>query len=195
MCIKKIKEKIIETIEYRQSEKRYAKYLSGSPDILECWDDSQLSDEHELLKRGRYYSILLKSYVEHYRENQYKKSQKKWHFYYIVITAFIVVLLLLIALSVLVTIFYRENKAAVITSYITSFIGLFSSLTVIPHTIVKYLFNPQEDELIANLVIEMQKQDLHNKELNNKNKKVRVKIKKAKEKGNRCPKKLQSSQK
>jgi len=192
MCTKNIREKIKDAISYKQSEKRYSKYLSSNSDNPECLDDSHLSDEYELLKRGRYYSILLKSYVEHYQENQHIKSQKKWQFYHIVIVAFVIVLLLLVAASVFITIFFRENKIAIITSYISSFIGLFSSLTVIPHTIVKYLFNPQEEELIANLVIEMQKQDLHNKELNTKNKKIKIKIKKNKEKRNRCPKKSQN---
>ncbi len=151
----------------RLYEKNLKTTLSGtSPENVTVFSDSQFSEEQELLTRNHYYSLLLESYVTQYRTNQDTKNKKKWQFYYLVIIAFVVVLLLLIAIPIVITYYYKENQTTVIVSYLTSFIGLFTSLIVIPQTIVKYLFNPHEDEVIANMVIEMQKQDLKTREIN-----------------------------
>ncbi|MBO5947465.1 YrzE family protein [bacterium] len=150
---------------------RYFRMLrnSGNCDDVDdytLYSDDQLNDEKELMTRNHYYTLLLNSYVRQYIKNQDKKNIKKWQFYNFVVIAFIVFLLLLIVMSIIVTIFYNDNERTVITSYLSTFIGAFVSLAVIPHTIVKYLFNPEEDEIITKMVIEMQKQDNHNKEIN-----------------------------
>lgn len=133
---------------------------------LELLSDGQLDEQQELNERNHLYSSLLKSYVLEYAINQNKKNRKKWQFYNIVTISFVVFLLLLVAMSVVVTMFFNEEKDAVLLSYLTSFIGIFSTLAVMPHTIVKYLFNPKEDEIISKLVTDMQQHDNRTKELN-----------------------------
>lgn len=150
----------------KEYEKIYKKSLKQSNiDDLDLLSDGQLNEQQELDERNHLYSSLLKSYVLEYSINQNKKNRKKWQFYYIVTIAFILFLLLLVAMSVVVTIFFNEEKDAVLISYFTSFIGIFSTLAVMPHTIVKYLFNPKEDEIISKLVTDMQAHDNRTKEL------------------------------
>lgn len=137
------------------------------PDEIELFSDAQLNDERELLARNHYYSVLLKSYIKYYNVNQTIKHKRKWQFYNIVVVSFVLIMLLLIAMSVFVTIIYKEDQTTVIISYLSSFIGLFASLIIIPQTITKYLFNPLEDKNIAQMVVEMQKQDIINRQVNN----------------------------
>lgn len=156
---------------FKKQEKEYKKLYKKSlkqsnVDDLDLLSDGQLNEQKELDERNHLYSSLLKSYVLEYSINQNKKNRKKWQFYYIVVIAFVLFLLLLVAMSVVITIYFNEEKDAVLISYFTSFIGIFSTLAVMPHTIVKYLFNPKEDEIISKLVTDMQAHDNRTKEIN-----------------------------
>lgn len=137
----------------------------GYSENNELYTDDQFNETAELGKRNHFYTELLKSYVNEYKKNERIKNKKKWHFFNLVVFFFIVFLLLLIAMSIIVTIYFRENEIAVLVSYLTTFLGAFVSLAVIPNTIVKYLFNPKEDETITKMVISMQKQDNENKQI------------------------------
>lgn len=64
--------------------------------------------------------------------------------------------------------FFRDNVASFLVAFATVFSAVLSAILVIPRIITTYLFNPKEDELIVNLVIEMQKQDVSNRRLNNR---------------------------
>lgn len=157
--------------DFKKQEKEYKKIyqttLKGfNIDDLDLLSDGQLNEQQELDERNHLYSALLKSYVMEYTINQSKKNRRKWQFYHIVTISFIVFLLLLVAMSVVVTIYFNEEKDAVLISYLTSFLGIFSTLAVMPHTIVKYLFNPKEDEIISKLVTDMQSHDNRTKEIN-----------------------------
>jgi len=167
--------KLWDKIKFAYYEKQYQRILTKNRkqnnrkyknDYIDIYSDSDFNELDELNGRNHLYTCLLNSYVTHYSENQGKKSKVKWQFYYIVIVSFIVVVLFLIIMSILVTVYFRKNEILIIVSYSSSFLGLLTSLIVIPHTIVKYLFYPKEDEIITRMVIEMQKQDNHRKRIN-----------------------------
>ena len=157
--------------DFKKQEKEYNKICKNtlkhnSIDDLDLLSDGQLNEQQELDERNHLYSSLLKSYVMEYTINQNKKNRRKWQFYHIVTISFVVFLLLLVAMSVVVTIYFNKEKDAVLISYFTSFLGIFSTLAIMPHTIVKYLFNPKEDEIISKLVTDMQAHDNKTKEIN-----------------------------
>ncbi len=131
--------------------------------------DAQINNnEKELDVRNQLYSTLLSKYVESYTDNQKKKNDKKWFFYKLIVGVFFCLIGVAILMSIIVTIFYKDNAVAVLVTYFSSFVGLLSALITIPNTIAKYLFNPKEDEIITKIVMEMQKQDNVNREINQK---------------------------
>lgn len=127
--------------------------------------DSQLSEQQELDSRNHLYSELLKSYVEQYIINQGKKNRKKWHFFGIVMFAFLAYILSLLVMLIILPIFLKGSNTTFIFSYIATLSSIISSLIIIPHTIVKYLFNPKEDEIVSQLVTDMQKNDIQSKQI------------------------------
>lgn len=156
---------------YKKNEKVYKKYFtnyseSNSFEDFDLVSDKQFDEQEELDTRNHLYSNLLRSYVVEYARNQNKKNRLKWRFFHIIAISFVAFLLLLAVMWIVVTIYFNEEEDAVVVSFFVSFMGIFSTLAIMPHTVAKYLFNPKEDEIISKLVTDMQAQDNHTKEIN-----------------------------
>lgn len=135
----------------------------------EMTSDSNIERNNgELTQRDSKYSELLSKFVEVYSKNQDDKFKKKKTFCVIVTIACILLVVILMVEAGLCVYFFRDNVASFLVAFATVFSAVLSAILVIPRIITTYLFNPKEDELIVNLVIEMQKQDVSNRRLNNR---------------------------
>lgn len=153
---------------FKKIEENYINLKKLDPKAMSLKSDENLDsvNSHELNERDKCYTELLSKFVDIYDKNQDEKYKRKWRFYSIIIITFTLLILLIIAGVIIITLNYHDDKITILATYITSFAGVFSALIALPNTIAKYLFNPKEDEVISNVVIEMQKQDIKNRQIN-----------------------------
>lgn len=153
---------------FKQLEDDYINFKKLDPNATSLKSDKNIDSEnsYELNERDKCYTDLLSKFVHIYDKNQDEKYKRKWKFYNIIIVIFILLILLILIGVIVISINYHQDKITLLATYITSFAGIFSALIALPNTIAKYLFNPKEDEVISKVVIEMQKQDIKNRQIN-----------------------------
>lgn len=132
------------------------------PTDLKSDDDFDKANQKELQKRDEIYTALLKDFQILYSNRQQKKEIKKWLFFHIVLWSWG-----LFGASVLAVLVIAAVKATDMLSFlpvmVTSVVSIVTSIIVIPEIVTKYLFNPNEDNEITKMIIEMQKHDLSNR--------------------------------
>ena len=131
---------------------------NGSKEIV-VDTDFKVKNNEQLKVRDEEYSKLITEFVKDYTNRVSDKKKNKQNFF---ILMFVLAFILLI--GSLVLLFKNPNEIVVI---IGSIIGLLSAVISIPLTITKYLFNPDEDKIITEVVIAMQEQDRINRDQNN----------------------------
>lgn len=144
----------------------YEQFIDSDPYPKALDSDKKIDNDAELNERDRAYTLLLNRFVNTYSNNQIKKHQKKWEFYRLIVIMFIALIVLVLFGVYIICSNFRYDKITLLTTFVTAFAGLFTTLITLPNTIAKYLFNPKEDEVISKVVIEMQKQDVINRRIN-----------------------------
>jgi len=121
-------------------------------------NDYSAQNKAQLAKRDAKYTELLFSYVSDYMKRNRIKNIFKMVFFIVMM----LVLITLIITSLYLFIATNENTSALVGAVT----GILSAIIGIPVMITKYLFNPEEDKLISDVVINMQKHDLENRKDN-----------------------------
>lgn len=127
-------------------------------------DDFVASNKQQLKARDEIYTNLLKDFYGIYVERQEQKEIHKWDFYSFTMkgSAWVIGVLLIVMFSLSIKI-DKSNVGALIPPLIVSIVSLISTLIAIPTIISKYLFNPNEDKEVVNMIASIQEKDLQNR--------------------------------
>lgn len=119
----------------------------------------------QLTERDKIYTDLLESFYEQYKDRQSQKEKAKWQFYSDLMSLFYGVVFFLLLIIVLLVLAGRNGGAGTnfIPAVITATISILTTLIALPTIIAKYLFNPNEDKDVTNLILKMQALDLENR--------------------------------
>lgn len=145
----------------------YSQFKSeDQPKNIEEEADFIKKNKNELFNRDRVYSDILVAFKNIYKERQLKKEKYKWRFFIMVcLILFVFVLLISVVVFLLIVKIDVDELIDFVPVIITAIASMLSSILIIPTVIAKYLFNPEEDNKITEMILEMQKQDLENKNL------------------------------
>ena len=120
------------------------------------------SDNSSLVKHNDQYTKLLQIYVR-YARSTIKTKQRYKHQFYKLITR----LLWAIVIMTLLTVFYavllygdKEMSQNLLTTLIAGGASLITAIIVLPQTIAKYLFNPEEEKVLSEIIKNVQKYDM-----------------------------------
>lgn len=127
-------------------------------------DDFVASNKQQLKARDEIYTNLLKDFYGIYVERQEQKEIHKWDFYSFTMkgSAWVIGVLLIVMFSLSIKI-DKSNVGALIPPLVVSIVSLISTLIAIPTIISKYLFNPNEDKEVVNMIASIQEKDLQNR--------------------------------
>lgn len=120
---------------------------------------------HQIEKRDKRYTELLKHFIFITRIRNFLKEFFKWVF----------LISIIISLIVLIRINYRlfdryinsaeiEQILEAIPLLITSLVGFVSAVISIPLTVTKYLFSTKEDENITQIILHTQEHDVNGRQ-------------------------------
>lgn len=116
-----------------------------------------------LVQRDFLYTDLLKAFLNLYKTRHSKKEHQKLCFF---ITTIICFFLFIVGVSVsLITLSIRsplDLLLSLLPTYITAIAGGISAIILIPISISRYLFNPDEDTAMLKMIKKMQDHDLQN---------------------------------
>jgi len=141
----------------------------GSDEIAEEKNRELKSSLEHLRKRNIQYTDLLKTFVDQYIEKSDNNKKLKKKFFNFVHIASWIILGTFLAL----VIYAVKCPTYTIPVLITAIAGMITSIISIPLVIARYLFNPEEDRLIANVVAKMHRQDNDNrKQINDNGKQI-----------------------
>lgn len=127
-----------------------------SDDALRISDTSSLSEHNEL------YTILLKTYVEDFKDNaSYKKVNKQKLFTISKNLLFWIPFITLVFMFSTLFLMAFDKIAIVeaLPELITSMVTLLGTFMVIPKIITKYLFNKEEEKYLAEIIGKIQEYD------------------------------------
>lgn len=151
-------------------EEHYAKLIT---EILKL-DKSDIADDNDfdaesqkhILERDKYYSDLLKHFVEITEERNKAKEKNKWIYFWIIMILLIALNVLVIAVvAVLLVKCNAEQLVKSIPVFITGIAGFVSSIIAIPLSITKYLFSTKEDRYITEIISHTQEHDLSGRKI------------------------------
>ncbi len=116
----------------------------------------------EDLERDEIYTRLLSAFINIYTNRHTQKERYKWIFFKIVLALFCFFLGAVIAALLYISFSFEADKlVSLIPIYISALISIVTSIIVLPSTIAKYLFNPDEDKEIVDMIKHMQDYDLN----------------------------------
>lgn len=118
-------------------------------------------DFKQIYLRDSLYTDLLTTFISQYSSRNEKKEENKWHFFWItVISFFLFIVFIAISLIILSAKLPSSQLVSALPAYITAIVGGISVIIVIPTSISKYLFNPDEDKAMLKMVQRMQDYDI-----------------------------------
>lgn len=128
---------------------------NNSADIVKEDDFKQIN------LRDSLYTELLTTFISQYSSRNKKKEENKWRFFWITIISFFL-FMMFVAISLIILSFKLPSSQLIsaLPAYITAIVGGISVIIVIPISISKYLFNPDEDKAMLKMVQKMQDYDL-----------------------------------
>ena len=152
---------------FKTNEEIISKAMSST--LIE--DDTFLhdSDEIELSNRGSLYTQLLSAYVTDFDIRHTRNRSYKSIFFYSITAVFCLV----IVLSVVAVLAISSKPIATVNDLVVALSALatmISSLIVLPKIIADYLFHPDEDNKVTDMVRAMQENDCTTRKLYNTNK-------------------------
>ena len=114
-------------------------------------------------KRDEIYTNLLKDFYSIYVDRQKEKEKYKWKFYALTTRGMIFVAIMLnLFLIFLTSKVDVAHISDVVVPVVVAIISLISAFIAIPTIISKYLFNPQEDSQVIDMIKSIQEKDLEN---------------------------------
>lgn len=117
------------------------------------------NDKESLNKRNKQYNEILDAYSHHIKNSlEFKKRNRELTFK-IFIWVFIVVVLSIFLLIVGVCWYGDFEDIGTISLIITSLITLITSLIVIPTKLTEFIYNPNEDTQIGEIIKNLQEYD------------------------------------
>jgi len=108
---------------------------------------------YSAMQHNKQYDSIMESYAENVQKSlKVNRRYKRWYFYGSLITMAILVGLI-IYISVI------SQNGIDVEAYITALTAFVTAFIVLPVTITKYLFNPEEGKYLKNIVETVQKHD------------------------------------
>lgn len=115
-------------------------------------------------KRDEIYTNLLKDFYSIYVDRQKEKEKYKWKFYKLTTKGMIFVAIMLNLFLIFLTLKVDvAHISDVVVPVVVAIISLISAFIAIPTIISKYLFNPQEDSQVIDMIKSIQEKDLENR--------------------------------
>jgi Fe2+ transport system protein B len=128
----------------------------NSDDALRKSDASSLSEHNEQ------YTLLLKAYVEDFKENSINKKTNKQDLYKIAKNLLLWIPIITLILVFIILILIASNKIEMIEALpelISAMATLLGTFMVVPKIITKYLFNKEEEKYLAKIIGKIQEYD------------------------------------
>lgn len=122
-------------------------------------EDFEEQDKNALKSRNKHYNNLLNYYVNHIDKSLDFKQKNRNIVFKLFIWAFVVILLTISCLIFGILWYGEMSKIQTVSVIITSLITLITTLFIIPTKISEFIYNPNEDTQIGEVIKNLQEYD------------------------------------